>query len=1124
MSQKRSIGTRVFACAGLAWLLAWAAAAVQAAQAPAAGAEPAAPSKEAGGWDVTRPRGETREIDFTTSEGTKMSVDISPDGRWIVFDLLAHIYRVPAAGGEAQCLTQDSGVALNYSPRYSPDGRLIAFISDRGGQNNVWIMEADGSNPRPVFDDPDMCAEEPSWTPDGEYIVVRRQGICHRGLYYGSLWMYHRDGGKGVRLVEESGASWPSVSADGKYLYFQAGACKGHFAEATQGCLRLKRMEVRGGRIEDLTGGIGDGAFAPEVSPDGRRLALARRIPDATISRKGRRLGPRAALWVRDLASGAERMVMDPIEADNAEGIRFSVHVLPRFAWARDGRTIVLSQGGRLRRLEVETGKVETIPFTARVRRTISQVAHAPFRITDGPFEARFLRWPTASPDGRRLAFHAVGRIWVQDLPEGEPRRLTPGSFGPFEFSPAWSPDGRKIAFTSWDEKERGHVWTLSAKGGEPRKVTEDSGEYLNPVWSADGARIVVSRGAGATARGRGWPDNPWYDLLSLPAAGGAAEVVARGIKPAAEGVDVVRASFGPEGQLFYPERTTEKQDGKEKPATLLVSVKPDGGDRRVHMKFRHASEATASPDGRWVAFQEGLNVYLVPLPWIGTGATTVLLDKKKGDLPVKAISLEGGLYPRWRDADALEFGSGSRYFVHRISTGRTEEARVRLRVPPRAPGGTIAFTGARILTMDRRRVIDRGTVVVKGTRIACVGECDAAGADRVVDAAGKTLIPGLIDVHAHHNQRNATVIPPRNFESAIYLAYGVITTLDPSALSAIVFTSAELIRAGLGIGPRMFSTGEALGDPVAGENPDVVEEHELDTMVTNEITSYEIAEREVNRLAGWGAVSIKQYMNPRRAQRQWIVEAARKRGVMVTGESGSLEHELAMIMDGQPGWEHEILAIPLYGDVAKFVGQAGATYSATFSASGPGPWGDQYFYAEADLWKDEKLRRFLPTWELMSRTRRRMLRPPTDYGSALYAQAMADIIAEGGYGAVGGHGQFIGLDTHFEIWMAASALGPMGALEVATAHPARFLGADQDLGSLVPGKLADLLVLDSNPLEDIRNTADALYVMKDGVLYDASTLDEVWPRQRRFGDPYWVTPEALRSDDRPDDWWDRSR
>src|SRR5262245_17245338 len=138
---------------------------------------PAPAANQTPTWDVTLARGQTREIDFTTNEGTWMSVDISPDAGWIVFDLLGHVYRMPAAGGEATALTQSSGVAVNFHPRISPDGKLIAFISDRRGQNNLWVMNADGSNPRAVFTDLNVRAAEPAWSADGNFIVVRRGGV-----------------------------------------------------------------------------------------------------------------------------------------------------------------------------------------------------------------------------------------------------------------------------------------------------------------------------------------------------------------------------------------------------------------------------------------------------------------------------------------------------------------------------------------------------------------------------------------------------------------------------------------------------------------------------------------------------------------------------------------------------------------------------------------------------------------------------------------------------------------------------------------------------------------------------------------------------------------------------------
>ena len=1077
-------------------------------------------------WDVTQARGETREIDFMTSEATWPSVDVSPDGTWLVFDMLGHIYRMPVSGGTAESLTQSSGVAINVHPRISPDGRFIAFISDRRGQNNLWVMNADGSDPKIVHADQNSRAVTPAWTPDSRYIVVRRQGVGGGGGGGGGntsgLWMYHRDGGDGVQLVEGGAARWPSVSPDGRHVFFAVSAGGG---DALRGHYQVQRLDIRTGDVINITAGTADGAasgrvssggaFAPEISPDGRWLAFARHIPDGTVSWKGHRFGPRTALWLRDLETGAERVAMDPISIAVESGSK-TLRMLPGYAWTRDGASIYIAEGGGISRLDVANGTVTPVPFEARVQRTISGQAYRAFRIDDGPFEAKFLRWQTGSPDARTVAFQSIGRIWLSDLPSGTPRRLTPESFAPAqEFAPAWSPDGQWIAFTTWDDTAGGHIWKVNARGGNPIRLTDQPGEYVHPAWSADGTELVFVQGAGATEHGRTLTHNPWWDIVRLPAGAQPANpvrVARTALPPGASPSSAARRailapSWGPDGRVVYPEQIRVENQNR----TAVVSIRPDGLDRRVHMLLPNADQAVISPDGQWVAFEEGDNVYVTPLPWEGTGADPVTLEKRRGRLPVRQVSLEGGLHPRWTAASTLEFGSANQYFRYDAATEEADTFTINLQVPRPTPSGTIAFTNARIVTLggpNNEEVIERGNLVIQGSRIACVGTCETGGASRVIDAAGKTIIPGFIDMHSHHYREHRGFRPLRDYEVAIYLAYGVTTSLDNSMWSQNIFPTAELIEAGRTIGPRTFSTGDPL---YAG-----------DAARQNELTSREVTEQNVNRLASWGAVSLKQYQQPRRNQRQWVSDIARERGLMVTAENGDLEYNLGMIMDGQTAFEHPISLIPIYGDVAKFFGRAKTVYSPTMVVGGPGDWNVEYFFGESDVWKDDKQRRWMP-WRMTSTfLRRRTLRPETDYPFSMIAQGLADIIAEGGYGAIGGHGEHHGINAHWEVWMTASALGPVGALKVASLHGAYFLGAQQDLGSLETGKLADLIVLDSNPLEDIRNTADMAFVMKGGVLYEADTLNEVWPRSTPFGPYYWVNDDALRTDDRPIDYWRR--
>ena len=436
-------------------------------------------AEDSDSWDVTLARGETVDVDFTTDEGTWMSVDGSPDGQWIAFDLLGHIYRIFSDGGDAELLTRDAGVSVNYHPRYSPDGRTIAFISDRGGQNNLWVMDSDGSNPRSVFSSNTFRAVEPEWTPDGQYIVIRRSRVSGTGDGNG-LYMYHRDGGEGIELVssaDESSAAWPSISTDGRHLFFHMYAGPGIVGrDVLAGSWQIRRKDLRTGEVISITAGraaqqvrgsSGSG-YAPEVSPDGRWLAFARRIPNGTISFKGHRFGPRTALWLRDLETGAERIIMDPITQDAAEGMK-TLRIVPAYSWTADGSAMIISQGGKIKHLDIDSGNVSTIPFQARVQRTASEQSRANFRITDDPFMARFLRWPSAAPNGQTVAFQAIGRIWLQSLPDGEPRALTANGFpeeNGFEYAPAWSPDGNWIAFTTWHETEGGQLWKVLASGG----------------------------------------------------------------------------------------------------------------------------------------------------------------------------------------------------------------------------------------------------------------------------------------------------------------------------------------------------------------------------------------------------------------------------------------------------------------------------------------------------------------------------------------------------------------------------------------------------------------------------------------------------------------------------------
>ena len=1067
-------------------------------------------------WDVTTPRGQTRTIDFTISEGTWMSLDISPDGRWIVFDLLGHIYRVPAEGGTAKSLTQDSGIAVNYHPRYSPDGSEIVFVSDRKGQDNLWIMKADGSDPRPLVLDKDSRFAEPAWTPDGKDVVVTRR-FAKPGLGFyrtnDTIWSYPRSGGQGHEIIglETTSATsggfemdrwvglprrqWPSVSPDGKYVYF-------HTSNYDGTSRHLQRVELSSGQVEDVTEPkegyraccarpaqpVQLGEIAPEVSPDGRWLAFARQIPGGKISYRGHTHVGRTALWLRDLVTGDERIVMDPITYDAMESLPdWQDRVLPGYSWARDGKSIVLSTGGKLNRLWVESGQVQNIPFEAQVHRTISEMTRSQIAIEGDSFEPRSLRWPASSPDGQRLVFEAVGQLWIKDFQSGKVRPLTNANPSGVELTPSWSPDGKWIAFTTAHDElgGRGYVWKVPADGGKPVRLTDHVAVFLASFWSPDSQTVYATR----------WPPALTY----RPSSEGSWELVrfspSRGEELVARTGTADTSGFGPGGRIYYVEPVAGGR--------VLVSIKPDGSNKQSHAHIAGAPEGIVpSPDGRWLAVAHWQDVYLLPFPQ-GSAAGQVLdLHPGVEIKGLRRLSLTGGRFPRWRNATTLEFVSANDYVVYDVSTDRTESHNVGFQVPRDMAKGTIALTDARLITLKGDEVIARGTLVIENGRIACVGTCDTSRADRVITLSGKTIMPGWVDTHAHFLSDELDGIVPRHrARSAAYLAYGVTTAFDP-ATTPTSFTVSEMTEAGRTLGPRTYSTGFPLtcGFSLFSLRP---------------IATLKDAQEHVSRKARLGVISLKDYKQCTRTQREMLAEAAREHHLSLTNEHGPLMYLLGQIMNGDTGFEHPLQYAPTYGDVAKFLAQAGAHYSPQlFLSNYPHASVMEYWMGEHDLWQDPKLRMW-QSWQRIAARRTFVKKPMEEYISPLLAEFAADLMRAGGYVTIGAHGEEDALGTHWEAWTLGLAANPLEVLKAASLNGAHFLGLEKELGSLEKGKLADLVVLNSNPLDNIRNTTDNLYVMKAGRLFKTDTLQQVWPKNEVYGPTSWRNEDIYRSDTR---------
>jgi Tol biopolymer transport system component len=288
-------------------------------------------------WDVAADLGPTQNLAFDTSEGTWMNVDVSPDGRQVVFDLLGDIYTMPVGGtGASPALRITSGPAFDMQPRFSPDGKRIAFASDRDGLWNIWTIDTDGKNAKQVSREKRWFINSPTWSPDGMYIFARRHFVAQRSLGAGEVWMFHAAGSDGLQVTEKSGfqkdAGEPAISPDGRYLYYSKDVTPGQQFEYNKDpngtIYAIIRRDLNTGR-ERTAVSVQGGSVTPRVSPDGKSLAYIRRV----------RLG--SQLYVRDLESGRDRAIFDRLDKDLQEA--WAIHGLyPQYAWMPDGKAIVI--------------------------------------------------------------------------------------------------------------------------------------------------------------------------------------------------------------------------------------------------------------------------------------------------------------------------------------------------------------------------------------------------------------------------------------------------------------------------------------------------------------------------------------------------------------------------------------------------------------------------------------------------------------------------------------------------------------------------------------------------------------------------------------------------------------
>lgn len=1017
----------------------------------------------------------TRRISFETTEGTFMNVDVSPDGTTLVFDLLGDLYSMPIVGGDATPLTR--GIAWDQAPRFSPDGTQIHFVSDREGYKNLWQLSLDDYSLEQVtYSDIDILGG-PNWSQDGSRLLTG-VAVAAGPTFEIILHAIHPISGAMTQVANADGPLYEDgrrvrrrstiysgvESADG-YVFYSEALYPGE--DVNRKVVRLFAFDAKSKTHTPITPADANYSdFKPQLSHDGQHLAYYRQYADR-----------RTELRIRNLTTGEDAALVDLADADDAEYTQAD-DARPNYAFTPDDDSVVFWHGGKIRKVNLVDGSMQTIPFRVSVEREVTKRAKPTPQRLDEPGNATTIRWPSLSRDGKTLVFAAVGYVWVMDTQTGDVRRLSDSD--DFEYMPTISPDGSSVAYISFSSSDDGYgfgrLMVAGLAGGQPTELlAQVNADYILPKWSADGSKIAVIREGDrriGTKTVFGW----------TPAASGRFNEVASAAVFSAFGNFFIYArsvGFDASGRklLFsYPQSRTE---------TVLVAADLEAGT--LHTLAVTTSEVggiTPAPDLKHLVLtRRDKSIWLIPFEVDEEAATVSSLTPD-----ARRVSENGGYYVDWNDSERLTFGYGKT--VYRDSLREAELQALRVDVPVAMPKATqvTAFTGARLITMSgdvgAGPVIESGTVLVNGRRIVGLGPVDEVAVPAealVIDATGKTIMPGLLDTHYHKLKLSALALPGVNFSDSSAISFGVTSAWSPGSQADDGAPAlADLQIAGRVVGPRWSHAAQGgVGYPYQF------------------LTSYTDALAAVRRARDLGVSVLKEYNAPTREQRQWLSAAARNSGLGIVSHLQSFEGMMTRVIDGYTGGDHPYFPVPFYKDVFELLGQSGFIWTPNLTIT-PGTIGAQAdrarFYCDAAVQK--KKQRAHDLTEVHSTCDPDDHQSPSVNYDAHRVSHVAEYVAlaanKGARIGVSAHNA-PGSELHREMWFLwKGGMRIEDVLRAATVVNAEKLGLQEEIGSLEVGKMADFIVLDENPLNDILNTLSLKYTVQGGVVYDSTTAKAV--------------------------------
>ncbi len=969
-------------------------------------------------------------ISIRVKEGTTLAFDLSPNGRSIVFDLLGQLWLIPAQGGKARPITNAvRDIAEDLDPSFSPDGRRVVFRGERNGRTGIWLLDLDSKVTRQLtqLPNPEGFEGNASWSSDGRTIAFARAVPDFANKRWRSDVLLFDVAAGSFKELSIAGIQNPQVRDpvwvhDGRAIAFVA-----RNARAKAGG-RVWIVAARGGQASPVTEESIQ-AIAPTFTADGQRMAYF--APDSS---------GRMQVWVQQISS-ADTVVGAPIQVTNHADVTTT-----RMRWIKDGSALLYSADGRLWKVKASGGQPREIPFTAElsITRSRSVLPPAHFAEPGHPESARGFMGLALSPDSRQIGMLALGKLWIIPV-GGTPRVVATVPFA--ANSLAWSPAGTEVAWSSGIADEA-DLFATNLATGVTRQVTSLAGRELYPAYSPDGRQLafVHAQNDGGVLRtidsntsnvtdigqtrefgsiGLNWTSPPQWS----PESDGLL------VSSEANPTEPARATFVP--------LSGQRQEVKRFPDAPIFL---QWTTQHTIVFVRH--------DRLWQSPFDHTGMLAEPKP-IGNDAALYASSARDGTL---LFVSDGGLRLRSPDGKEQKIGWPLSFTPPIAEPTLIRNVRI------------FDGTGGSI-TAPRDLLIERGRIA----RIAAAGRLTTGNA-RVIDAAGRIAIPGLMDLHAHEYRPD--LLPG-------FLYFGITTIRDQGSNMAPLVAYADAIAAGALPGPRVGYGGfQFYSDWAFDEEQGRGIEPEADA---------EHIRRSVALAEAFGAQHIKT-----RTFRRWDINArmimeAHRRGMRATGHCAHLLPLVAASMDAK---EHAGICETrgdtyMYDDLIQLYRAADIGVVPTITYL---DFAVRLNERPALLEADADLAPFLPSrdnfnWMINLRDREEWARDAQRWRATTGKLARAGVNI-----GTGTDIWQIPIGVHMELeQLVAAGLTPAQALHASTGGAARILGADKNLGTIEVGKVADLVLLDADPLADIRNTRRIWQVVHNGRVVDRPAIIKIF-------------------------------